>query len=122
MSLINVKRIMTISKIILVIAFFAVNSIQADRITRIEVRTAECDDCGMSNTFGALHMQVCNSYVECCNTGKLDVPFHDDFYEGAIDTFEGESILHNCSTFDMKKSPANSILMTLNHEGTDGYQ
>ena len=39
------------------------------------------------------------------------------FTEGAIDTFEGESILHDCSIFDMKNSPADSILMTLNHEG-----
>ena len=56
---------MTISKIILVIAFFAINSIQADRITRVEVRTAECDDCGMSNTFGALRMQVNDSKFSC---------------------------------------------------------
>lgn len=37
--------------------------------------------------------------------------------EGAIDYFEGESILHDCSIFDMKNSPADSILMVLNHEG-----
>ena len=23
--------------------------------------------------------KVCNSLVECCNTGKLDNSFHDDF-------------------------------------------
>ena len=51
---------MTNPKIILVIAYLAVSCIHADRITRIEVRTAECDDCGMSNTFGALRMQVDN--------------------------------------------------------------
>jgi len=113
---------MSTSKIILVISFLAVICIHADRITRVEVRTAECDDCGMSNTFGALRMQVCNSLVECCNTGKLDNSFHDDFREGAIDYFEGESILHECSIFDMKNSPADSILIVLNHEGTDGYQ
>ena len=37
--------------------------------------------------------------------------------EGAIDYFEGESILHDCSIFDMKNSPADSMLMVLNHEG-----
>ena len=37
--------------------------------------------------------------------------------EGAIDYFEGESILHECSIFDMKNSPADSILIVLNHEG-----
>ena len=46
------------SKVGLVIAFLAVSCIHADRITRVEVRTAECDDCGMSNTFGALRLQV----------------------------------------------------------------
>ena len=98
--------------------------------------------------------KVCNSLVECCNTGKLDNSFQDDFrgkfvdrwksfishvlswitsngfsitnwkikkwllrLEGAIDYFEGESILHDCSIFDMKNSPADSILMVLNHEG-----
>ena len=24
-------------------------------------------------------LKVCNSLVECCNTGKLDNSFHDDF-------------------------------------------
>ena len=49
---------MTTTKVILAIAFLAVICVHADRITRVEVRTAECDDCGMSNTFGALRMQV----------------------------------------------------------------
>ena len=44
----------------LIVVSFAVSAIQADLISRIEVRTADCDDCGMSNTFGALRMQVSN--------------------------------------------------------------
>ena len=42
----------------LVFVMFAVSTIQADLIYKLEVRTADCDDCGMSNTFGALRMQV----------------------------------------------------------------
>ena len=116
---------MSTSKIILVISFLAVICIHADRITRVEVRTAECDDCGMSNTFGALRMQVfsydihskseilesfltnliiesfmnfhkvCNSLVECCNTGKLDNSFHDDFRGKLIDRWKN-CISHFC--------------------------
>ena len=43
---------------ILVVAALAISAINADRIFRIEIRTADCDDCGMSNTFGDLRMQV----------------------------------------------------------------
>jgi len=107
---------------ILVILSFAASIAFADLVDRIEVRTADCDDCGMSNTFGALRMQMCNGYNECCNTAKLDEPFHDDFDEGATDVFEGYSILSSCDHFDMKNSEPTSIRMTLLHEGTDGYQ
>ena len=37
--------------------------------------------------------------------------------EGAIDTFEGHDILGQCYQFDMKHSTAQTIMMTLNHEG-----
>ena len=43
---------------ILLLALFAVSAVRSDYINKIEVRTADCDDCGMSNTFGALRMQV----------------------------------------------------------------
>ena len=45
------------SKIVF-IAFLAVSAINADNIYRLAIRTADCDDCGMSNTFGDLRMQV----------------------------------------------------------------
>merc|ERR1711894_811026 len=64
---------------ILFLALFAVSAINADKIYRIEVRTADCDDCGMSNTFGDLRMQICNGFKECCNTAELDNTFHNDF-------------------------------------------
>jgi len=108
-------------KIFVVIVFSAV-TVFADLVGRIEVRTADCDDCGMSNTFGALRMQMCNSYNDCCFTSKLDEPFHDDFDEGATDIFEGYSILNECDHFDMRNSDPTSIKMSLLHEGTDGYQ
>ena len=94
----------------------------ADFIHKIDVRTADCDDCGMSNTFGALRMQICNAFKDCCSTSKLDVPFHNDFDEGAIDSFEGSNILNECNIFDMKNSSPKLIQMSLYHEGTDGYQ
>ena len=55
---------------ILFVALFAVSAINADKIYRIEVRTADCDDCGMSNTFGDLRMQVSmykSGIGESCN-------------------------------------------------------
>ena len=48
---------------ILIVAALAISAINADRIYRIEIRTADCDDCGMSNTFGDLRMQVCIRYL-----------------------------------------------------------
>ena len=42
------------------IAFVAIASIEANLIYKIRVNTASCDDCGMSNTFGALRLQVFN--------------------------------------------------------------
>ena len=32
--------------------------------------------------------KVCNSLVECCNTGKLDNSFHDDFRGKLIDRWK----------------------------------
>merc|ERR1712080_257884 len=107
---------------ILTITVFSILGVHADVVNRVEVRTANCDDCGMSNTFGALRLQICNAFKECCFTDKLDVRFHDDFDEGAIDIFEGHDILSTCDYFDMRNSAPQSIMMSLNHEGTDGYQ
>ena len=42
----------------LVLALVAISATQANLIWKIGVTTATCDDCGMSNTFGALRMQV----------------------------------------------------------------
>ena len=42
----------------IVLAFVAIASIEANLIYKIRVNTADCDDCGMSNTFGALRLQV----------------------------------------------------------------
>merc|ERR1711962_1676677 len=115
------KNIMVIPKI-LVVAALAISAINADRIFRIEIRTADCDDCGMSNTFGDLRMQICNGYKECCNTAELDNTFHNDFEEGALDIFDDHDILTQCDQFDMKNSAASQIIMYLVHEGSDGYQ
>ena len=46
---------------LLILVVFAVTAVRSDYIRSIEVRTADCDDCGMSNTFGALRMQVIES-------------------------------------------------------------
>ena len=47
-------RVLAITFFILIVAV----TIKADLIKKIEVRTADCDDCGMSNTFGDLRMEV----------------------------------------------------------------
>jgi len=107
---------------ILLIAFLAVSAIDADTINRLAIRTADCDDCGMSNTFGDLRMQICNGFKECCNTAELDNTFHDDFDEGALDFFEDHDQLTQCDRFDMKNSNPSQIVMFLIHEGSDGYQ
>ena len=47
----------------LIIAIVAVSASQASNlIWKVGVSTASCDDCGMSNTFGALRMQVSYKY------------------------------------------------------------
>merc|ERR1712018_999558 len=106
----------------LLTAIFCISMIKADLIKRIEVQTADCDDCGMSNTFGDLRMQICNGVKECCNTAELDNTFHNDFEEGALDIFDDHDILAGCDQFDMKNSAASQIIMYLVHEGSDGYQ
>ena len=56
----------------LILLLVAVSTIQgSNTVWKIAVTTATCDDCGMSNTFGALRMQVGNKYFisgELCIT------------------------------------------------------
>ena len=47
----------------IVLAFVAIASIEANLIYKIRVNTADCDDCGMSNTFGALRLQVLKTII-----------------------------------------------------------
>ena len=42
----------------IIFAVIAIVSIEANLIYKVKVNTASCDDCGMSNTFGALRLQV----------------------------------------------------------------
>jgi len=104
----------------IIFAFIAIVSIEANLIYKVKVNTASCDDCGMSNTFGALRLQICNSQGDCCNTAKLDNPFENDFQEGGSDEFTDSDILNQCYRFDLHSDL--SMRMTLRHEGTDGYQ
>ena len=39
-------------------AMIGITISQADLVKKIETRTADCDDCGMSNTFGDLRLEV----------------------------------------------------------------
>ena len=48
----------------IVLTLVAISATNANTIWKIEVTTATCDDCGMSNTFGALRMQVRNMYFD----------------------------------------------------------
>ena len=49
----------------LVLALVAISASEAtNKIWKIGVTTATCDDCGMSNTFGALRMQVRKDYFD----------------------------------------------------------
>ena len=47
----------------IVLAFVAIASTEANLIYKVRVNTANCDDCGMSNTFGALRLQVTKSFL-----------------------------------------------------------
>ena len=40
------------------LALIGMSVSQADVVKKIETRTADCDDCGMSNTFGDLRLEV----------------------------------------------------------------
>ena len=42
----------------LILFALAVSSIQADRINMLEIKTSDCDDCGMGH-FGELRAEVC---------------------------------------------------------------
>ena len=63
-------------KFLFVVAF-GVSAIHADLISRLEVRTADCNDCGMSNLFGALRMQVSNVLnFPVCNIQTIKTQSH----------------------------------------------
>ena len=49
----------------IILAFVAIATIEANLIYKVVVNTAYCDDCGMSNTFGALRLQVTKWMVFC---------------------------------------------------------
>ena len=49
----------------IILAFVAVATIEANLIYKVKVNTANCDDCGMSNTFGALRLQVTKLMAFC---------------------------------------------------------
>ena len=58
------SNIVIIAFKVLLITIFATLANCKDTIYRVEIKTSDCDDCGMSNTFGALRMQVC-FYTVC---------------------------------------------------------
>ena len=49
----------------IILAFAAIATIEANLIYKVVVNTANCDDCGMSNTFGALRLQVTKLMAFC---------------------------------------------------------
>ena len=49
----------------IILAFVAIATIDANLIYKVVVNTASCDDCGMSNTFGALRLQV-TEWIAIC--------------------------------------------------------
>ena len=49
----------------IILAFVAIATIEANLIYKVVVNTASCDDCGMSNTFGALRLQVTKQMTFC---------------------------------------------------------
>jgi len=105
----------------LILFALAVSSIQADRINMLEIKTSDCDDCGMGH-FGELRAEVCNSMNECCFTSSLDNHFTDDFNQGAVDNFAEHDDLNQCDQFNMNNSPPTQIRVTLLHEGSDGWK
>ena len=42
--------------------------IYADKITKIEIRTADCHNCGMNNGISDLRMEVSITIIECPQT------------------------------------------------------
>ena len=49
----------------IILAIVAIATIDANLIYKVVVNTASCDDCGMSNTFGALRLQV-TKWIAIC--------------------------------------------------------
>ena len=54
-----------------------VSLILADNINMIEIKTSDCDDCGMG-TFGELRMQVCTEvFLRGAYSWLFNVTFHE---------------------------------------------
>lgn len=100
--------------------FFSVLLVQttlANRVSRIEVRTSSCDDCGMG-AFGSLEVEICGNGPESCCRGTLDNLFTDDFNPGQVSTFEGDG-LGDCNGFELGSGNNWRNFMTVYHEGPD---
>merc|ERR1711983_299232 len=90
----------------------------SNAIQYIEVLTATCDDCDIG-LFGSIKFRACGTNG-CCETGKLDHTWENDFSKGKISVFNDHEI-GACGKFDVgQETDGETIKMILNHSGSDG--
>ena len=66
---------------------------------------------------GKLTTEICDTSLNCCNTGNLDSD-RDDFNHGHVDTFWG-GMIGECNEFDMGDGAA---IMVVSHSGIDAWK
>ena len=66
---------------------------------------------------GKLTTEICDTQLNCCNTGNLDSS-RDDFNGGNVDVFWG-NMIGECADFEMSDGAA---IMVVTHNGIDAWK
>merc|ERR1712142_872858 len=107
------------SSVVALLCLASVAVASDEYIDSVQIKTADCLNCGMNGLFGQVSLKVCGAYGNCCNTGQLDNVGEDDFNRNTISSFDFER-LGGCKGFDLAgQTPAS---MTLFHTGSDGWK
>lgn len=102
---------------VLFFLFPLIISLHGRKILEVQVKTSSDNDAGMDSS-GHVSAEVCDSNLNCCNTGELDTS-RNDFNKGYTDVFSGGQI-GECNEFEIAESGA--ALMIVSHTGSDAWK
>jgi len=87
-----------------------------EQLDSIQIKTGDCDTCGMKGTAGSIDLIFCGS-SGCCNTDYFDEKYN--FERNSITSFSGKQ-LGECNLFDLGlETNEFGLTMVITHRGTD---